>query len=192
MAAKPLLTSTFVVSCCTLLSRRFRRVAAPARPTQAVSGPTVGLGSVLDSRSNLCSIPWIGGDLARPGPGPADRGTAGAVRGAAWRRPGHRARAGRQGRLSTRMSAPTAPESGASCSLSGSSGPRHTAGAGAATSTADGSRPQMCRVHALARASLGSSASWNPDCPTVAASRTALSRRRFSRWYCARAQLLEQ
>jgi hypothetical protein len=95
-------------------------------------------------------------------------------------------------RSTARMSAPTAPESGASCSLSGSSGPRHTAGAGAATSTADGSRPQMCRVHALARASLGSSASWNPDCPTVAASRTALSRRRFSRWYCARAQLLEQ
>jgi hypothetical protein len=25
----------------------------------------------------LCSIPWFGGDLARPGPGPADRSAAG-------------------------------------------------------------------------------------------------------------------
>jgi hypothetical protein len=41
---------------------------------------------------------------------------------------------------SSRTSAPTAPGSGASCSLSGSSGPRPMAGAGAATSTAD--RPQ--------------------------------------------------
>jgi hypothetical protein len=31
------LTSWFVVSCCPLLSPRFRRVAAPARPAQAVS-----------------------------------------------------------------------------------------------------------------------------------------------------------
>ena len=39
--------------------------------------------------SNLCSIPWVGGDLARPGPGPADRGAVGAVREAARRRLGH-------------------------------------------------------------------------------------------------------
>jgi len=37
--AKRLLTSTFVVSWCPLLSPRFRRVAAPAGPTHAVSGP---------------------------------------------------------------------------------------------------------------------------------------------------------
>ena len=43
MAAKPPLTSMFVVSCCPLLSPRYRRVAAPARPTQAPSGP-VGSG----------------------------------------------------------------------------------------------------------------------------------------------------
>jgi hypothetical protein len=34
----------------------------------------LGVGSIRDSISNLCSIPWSGGDLARPGPGPADRG----------------------------------------------------------------------------------------------------------------------
>jgi len=75
MPANPLLTSTFVVSCCLLLSPTFRRVAAPARPTQAVSGP-VGLRSVPDPLSNLCSIRSSGGDLARPGLGPADRGAA--------------------------------------------------------------------------------------------------------------------
>jgi hypothetical protein len=40
------------------------------------------------SVSNRCSIVFLGGDLARPGAGPADRGAAGAVRGAARRRPG--------------------------------------------------------------------------------------------------------
>ena len=44
-----------------LLSPRFRRVAAPARPTQALSGH-VGLRSVPDPLSNLCSIRWSGGD----------------------------------------------------------------------------------------------------------------------------------
>jgi hypothetical protein len=75
-----------------------RSSAAPARPTQVASGPTIGLRSVLDSLSNLCSISWFGGDLARPRGGPADRGAAGAVRGAARRRPCHRSRAGRQDR----------------------------------------------------------------------------------------------
>jgi len=61
----------------------------------------------------------------------------------------------------------------------------------AATSTVDPLRPQMGRVHALARL-VGSSASRNPDCSMMAASLAARSRRRFSRWYCARAQVLEQ
>jgi hypothetical protein len=91
------LTSRFVIPCCPLLSPRFRRVAAPARPTQALSCP-VGLRRVPDPFSNLCSIAWFGGDLARPGRGPADRGTAGAMRGAAWRRPGNDSRGGRQRR----------------------------------------------------------------------------------------------
>jgi hypothetical protein len=77
--------------------RQVRQVAAQCGPPQALSGH-VGLRSVLDSLSNLCSIVWFGGDLARPGRGPADRGAAGAVRGAARRRPGHRPRAGRHGR----------------------------------------------------------------------------------------------
>ena len=34
------LTSRFVIPCCLLLSPRFRRATAPARPTQALSGPT--------------------------------------------------------------------------------------------------------------------------------------------------------
>jgi hypothetical protein len=38
-------------------------------------------------------VPW---NLAGPGPGPADRSAAGAMRGAARRRPGHRPRGGRQ------------------------------------------------------------------------------------------------
>jgi hypothetical protein len=70
----------------------------PQRGPQVVSGPAIGLRSVLDSLSNLCSILWFGGDLARPGPGPADRGAAGAVRGAARRRPGNDSRGGRQRR----------------------------------------------------------------------------------------------
>src|SRR5512133_3663537 len=58
----------------------------------------VGLSSVLESLSNLCSILWVGGDLARPGPGPADRGAAGTMRRATWRRSGHRPQAGHPGR----------------------------------------------------------------------------------------------
>jgi hypothetical protein len=48
--------------------------------------------------SNKCSIVCFSGHLARPRTGPADRSAAGAVRGAARRRPGHRGRAGRQNR----------------------------------------------------------------------------------------------
>ena len=54
--------------------------------------PTVHRAAVsknADSVSNRCSIIFLGGDLARPGAGPADRGAAGALRGAARRRPGH-------------------------------------------------------------------------------------------------------
>jgi hypothetical protein len=56
------------------------------------------VGSIPDSVPNKRSIPWSGGDLARPGPGPADRSAAGPVRGAARRRLGHRPRGSRQGR----------------------------------------------------------------------------------------------
>jgi hypothetical protein len=37
----------------------------------------------LDSISNACSISCLGGELAQPGTGPADRGAAGAMRGIA-------------------------------------------------------------------------------------------------------------
>jgi hypothetical protein len=53
---------------------------------------------IVDWVSNWCSITWVGGDLARPWPGTADRGAAGTVRGAARRRPGQPARSGREGR----------------------------------------------------------------------------------------------
>jgi hypothetical protein len=56
------------------------------------------VGSIPDPTSNECSVICLGGDLARPGPGPADRGAAGAVRGAARRRPGHRPRGSGQRR----------------------------------------------------------------------------------------------
>jgi hypothetical protein len=77
MAAKPLLTSTFVVSCCPLVSPRFRRVPAPARPTQALSGPG-GLRSVPDPLSNCvrCAGPvgtWRDLDLGRPIAAPLER-----------------------------------------------------------------------------------------------------------------------
>jgi hypothetical protein len=69
----------------------------PAAHPKALRCP-VGLCSVPDPHSNFCSICWSSGDLARPGCGPADRGAAGAVRGAARRRPGHPPPAGRRGR----------------------------------------------------------------------------------------------
>jgi hypothetical protein len=60
-------------------------------PRCAPSGPS-GRGQAVsripDSISNTRSITCFSGELARPGPGPANRGAAGAVRGAAWRRPG--------------------------------------------------------------------------------------------------------
>jgi hypothetical protein len=54
-------------------------------------------GHGFDSRT-FVRLLCCGGEPARPRAGPADRGTAGAVRGTAWRRPGNRPRAGRQRR----------------------------------------------------------------------------------------------
>ena len=79
-----------------LLSVAVPRVPPSCRLHQDSERP-VGLSSLADSFSNIRSISWFGGDLARPGLGPADRSAAGAVRGAARRRPRHRPRAGRQG-----------------------------------------------------------------------------------------------
>src|SRR5829696_10528236 len=57
------------------------RLCAPAaRP--------VAVGSIPDFLSNVSSIGCPRGDLARPGPGPADRGAAAAVRAAARHRLG--------------------------------------------------------------------------------------------------------
>jgi hypothetical protein len=84
---------TATIRSCPWLSGLLRPKCGP----QVVSCP-VGLRSVADSLSNLCSIPWFGGYLARPGAGPADRGAAGAVRGAARRRPGQPQRGRGQGR----------------------------------------------------------------------------------------------
>jgi hypothetical protein len=185
---KPPLTSRFVIPCCPLLSPRFRRVAAPARPTQVLSGP---VGATQRCRSLL---ELVFDRLVRWGPG-TTRTWAG--------RSQHRCSGARSCSTSTwppsvrwpptssPTSAPTAPGSGASCSSSDSSGPRPTSAAEAATLTVDALRPQVCRAHARARL-LSSSASWNPDCPMLPASLAVLSRRRFSRAYCARAQLLEQ
>jgi hypothetical protein len=77
MAAKPLLTSTFVVCCCPLLSTRFRRVAAPARPTQAVRGPSGYAAFSIRSRTGV-RYPgsvgtWHDPDLGRPIAAPLER-----------------------------------------------------------------------------------------------------------------------
>src|SRR5512132_510102 len=87
------MTSTFVAPAVLLLFPGPQSCG----PTQALSGP-VGLSSLAEWFSNMRSITWFGGDLARPELGPADRSAAGAMRGAARRRAGHRPRAGRQGR----------------------------------------------------------------------------------------------
>jgi hypothetical protein len=93
-------TAADLYVCCLLLSLAVPQVPPSCGPSAAHPGCArpVGLRSVPDPLSNLCSVPWFGGDLARPGLGPADRGAAGAVRGAARRRPGHHPRGGRQRR----------------------------------------------------------------------------------------------
>jgi hypothetical protein len=53
---------------------------------------------LIRSRTSVRVSCCCGGDVARPGGGRADRGAAGAVRGAARRRPGNRPRAGRRRR----------------------------------------------------------------------------------------------
>ena len=77
MAAKRLLTSTFVVSCCPLLSPRFRRVAAPARPTQALSAPSDYAAFSIQSRTCVRYTgpvgTWHDPDLGRPIAAPLER-----------------------------------------------------------------------------------------------------------------------
>ena len=95
--SEPPLTSRFVVPCCPLAVPQVPLSCGPSATPQALSGSS-SYASLPTRFSNLCSIAWFGGDLARPGLGSADRGAAGAVRGAARRRPGHCPRTGRQGR----------------------------------------------------------------------------------------------
>jgi hypothetical protein len=59
------------------------------RSPQCPAARRVAVGSIPDSLPNISSIACLGGDLARPGPEPADRGAAAAVRAAARRRLGH-------------------------------------------------------------------------------------------------------
>ena len=132
-----------------------RSSAAPARPTQVASGPTIGLRSVLDSLSNLCSISWFGGDLARPRGGPADRGAAGAVRGAARRRPCHRSRAGRQDRAVCPRRWHQDLESHAAGAAAPTRGVRPAPGP--VTSTADRPRPSIPSTPARLRDLAGQS-----------------------------------
>jgi hypothetical protein len=97
-----------------LLGRAHGKGAVPAfdvvlRPTKSVS-ILYGLGDPATGRALLDAHhagvaeavayldEHVGGDLARPGPGPADRGTARSVCRATRRRSGHRPRSGRQRR----------------------------------------------------------------------------------------------
>jgi hypothetical protein len=83
-----------------LLSSVVPQVPPSCGPSAAHPGSERPCRTTQRSRSTLELVfdRWFGGDLARPGLGPADRGAAGAVRGAARRRSRHRPRAGRQGR----------------------------------------------------------------------------------------------
>jgi hypothetical protein len=87
-------TRSFPYRDCPLLTHAGRCSVPPMCP----SGLSGAVSRIPDSLSNISSITCHGGDLARPRPGPADRGTAGAVRGPARRRPGHRPGGGRQDR----------------------------------------------------------------------------------------------
>jgi hypothetical protein len=113
------------------------------------SGHGKAVSRIPDSISNMRSILFFSGDLARPRPGPADRGTT------------------RQCAELLGVDLATVQELAAnvepylrvdgtkvwsSCSLSASSGPRRTAGAEAGTSTADEPRPPM---HKPSRAPAG-------------------------------------
>jgi hypothetical protein len=189
--SKRLLTSRFVVSCCPLLSFAVRQVPPSCGPTAAHPGSERPRRTTQRSRF---AVEPVFDTLGRWG-----LGTTQTWAGRSRRRwndaPSYLVSIWPPSASWPPRSSPTsgwtARRSGASCSLSASSGPKPTSAAGAATSTVDALRPQVCRAHALARL-LGSSASWNPDCPILAGPLAVLSRRRFSRAYWARAQLLEQ
>jgi hypothetical protein len=109
-----------------------------------LSGPFGRVGSSPDSTSNVSSIICLGGDLARPGPGPADRSTAGQcaqlldVDLASLRQAAAKVEP---------YPAPTAPGSGACCSLSACSGRRAYGRRRGATSTIDEPGPLTRRQH---------------------------------------------
>ena len=71
------LTSRFVIPCCPLLSPRFRPVAAPARPTKALSGPTGYAAFPIPSRTcvryPVAVGTWHDPDLGRPIAAPLER-----------------------------------------------------------------------------------------------------------------------
>jgi hypothetical protein len=65
---------------------------------RSTMAPWFPVSRIVDSEFEQVFDRLLWWDLARPGPGPADRGTAAAVRGAARPRPDHRPRAGHQRR----------------------------------------------------------------------------------------------
>jgi hypothetical protein len=80
------------VGCCPSAARRteaHRRDDSLLRSPLCPAARPFAVSSIPDAPSNMGSIGCIGGDLARPRPGPADRGAAAAVRAAARHRLGH-------------------------------------------------------------------------------------------------------
>jgi hypothetical protein len=77
MAAKRLLTSRFVASCCPQLSPRFRRVAASTRPPQAVADLSGYVALSIRCRTCVRYPGWVGTwhdpDLGRPIAAPLER-----------------------------------------------------------------------------------------------------------------------
>jgi hypothetical protein len=147
IAANRPLTSRFVIPCCPLLSPRFRRVAAPARPALALERlrRTTQRCRFAVERAFDNLVRW-GLGTTRTWAGRSRRRWSGArsCLASTWppsvRRPS----------TSSRTSVPTAPGFGASCSWNASSGQRRTADAAAATSTADEPDPPAHR-HCLLR-----------------------------------------
>jgi hypothetical protein len=89
------------VGCCPSAARRteaHRRDNSLLRSPLCPAARPVAVSSIPDAPSNMSSIGCIGGDLARPRPGPADRGAAAAVRAAARHRLGHHPGRGRRRR----------------------------------------------------------------------------------------------
>jgi hypothetical protein len=87
-------TRSFPYPDCPLLTRTDRCSVPQCAPTIRPAA----VGSIADGISNTRSIVCSSGDLARPRPGLADCGAAGAVRGAARRGVGRRPGGSRQGR----------------------------------------------------------------------------------------------